>query len=48
MANLLEILMYHRTAVDSSEEYLVELIDYCYRKLLTLTNNAEKSKGMKK
>ena len=37
ITNLLEVLMYHRTAVSSDEDALVELIDYCYRKLLGVT-----------
>jgi hypothetical protein len=35
-ANLLEIMLFHRTACESSEDALVELIDYCYRKLANL------------
>ncbi|EGR28541.1 zinc mynd domain protein 10 [Ichthyophthirius multifiliis] len=42
ICNLLEVVMYHRTAIDSAEEYLVELIDYCYRKLLNLANYQKK------
>lgn len=37
LCNILEIIMYHRTAVESAEDYLHELIDYCYRKLVYLT-----------
>lgn len=37
VCNILEVIMYHRTAVDSAEEFLIELIDYCYRKMLYLT-----------
>lgn len=29
VCNLLEVILYHRTAVDAAEEFLVELIDYC-------------------
>lgn len=38
VANLLEVVMYHRTACESSDDALVELIDYCYRKLVWLSN----------
>jgi len=41
VANLLEIMLYHRTACESSEDGLVELIDYCYRKFLNITNKAD-------
>ncbi|KAL4477620.1 hypothetical protein ABPG74_002770 [Tetrahymena malaccensis] len=37
VCNLLEVIMFHRTAVDSADEFLIELIDYCYRKLVHLT-----------
>ena len=40
--------MYHRTAVSSDEDALVELIDYCYRKLLGVTKlSAEIEKAQK-
>jgi hypothetical protein len=42
--NLLEVMLYHRTACESSEDSIVELIDYCYRKFLFLQHNAEKFK----
>ena len=35
--NILEVILYHRTAVENADNYLIELIDYCYRKLLYLT-----------
>lgn len=37
VCNILEIIMFHRTAVESADDYLIELIDYCYRKLVYLT-----------
>ena len=37
MCNLLEVMLYHRTACVAAEDILVELIDYCYRKFVTLT-----------
>lgn len=40
IVNLMEVMLYHRTACESSEDALVELIDYCYRKFLDLENNA--------
>jgi len=36
LANLLEVLMYHRTSCEEADENLIELIDYCYRKLCWL------------
>jgi len=41
VANLLEIMLYHRTDCESSEDGLVELIDYCYRKFLKITEKAD-------
>ena len=35
ICNLLEVILFHRTAVES-----VELIDYCYRKLVNITARA--------
>lgn len=40
VVNMLEILMFHRDTVDSADNYILELIDYCYRKLVKLSNNA--------
>lgn len=37
IANLLEVMLYHRTAISSNEDALVELIDYCYRKMVRMT-----------
>ena len=31
LCNLLETIVYHRTALDAAGEHLVELMDYCYR-----------------
>ena len=39
--NLIEVMLYHRTATEACEEALVELIDYCYRKFVNLTNKIE-------
>jgi hypothetical protein len=41
ICNLLEVMLYHKTACDSSEDALVEVIDYCYRKFLILNSKAE-------
>ena len=41
VCNLLEVLLYHRTACEGSEDALVELIDYCYRKFINLTNRGD-------
>jgi len=40
VCNLLEVMLYHRTACESSEDGLVELIDYCYRKFVKMTTKA--------
>jgi len=32
------VMLYHRTACESSEDALVELIDYCYRKFVALNS----------
>lgn len=37
ICNLLEVLLFHRTAVENDEDAIVELIDYCYRKLVNIT-----------
>ena len=42
VCNLLEIILYHRTACENSQDSLLELIDYCYRKFVNLTQWAEK------
>lgn len=34
VCNMLEILLYHRTAVDESGEFLVDVVDYAYEKLV--------------
>ena len=41
ICNLLEVLLYHRTACESSEDALVELIDYCYRKFVEVQSSAD-------
>jgi zinc finger MYND domain-containing protein 10 len=41
IVNLLEVMLYHRTACEGSEDALVEIIDYCYRKFVEITNNAD-------
>ena len=40
--NLLEVMLYHRTACNSADDVLVELIDYCYRKFVALTEKCSK------
>ena len=50
VCNLLEVMLYHRTACESSEDGLVELIDYCYRKFVKITgrgNQIEKAQRNK-
>ena len=41
IVNLLEVMLYHRTACESSEDALVELIDYCYRKFVEIEQNSQ-------
>lgn len=41
ICNLLEVMLYHKTACESSEDALVELIDYCSRKFVALNHKAE-------
>jgi branched-subunit amino acid transport protein AzlD len=40
VCNLLEVMMYHRTACESSDDGIVELIDYCYRLFVKMTGKA--------
>lgn len=35
-------MLYHRTACVGAEDILVELIDYCYRKFVNLTEQCSK------
>ena len=41
IVNLMEVMLFHRTACESSEDALVEVIDYCYRKFIELTNKGD-------
>ena len=41
LTNILEVFLYHRTATETCEETLVELIDYCYRKFVAITGQYE-------
>lgn len=47
IVNLLEVLMFHWDSSECNEDYLVELIDYCYRKLVYLVNLHDKRPGDK-
>ena len=40
--NLLEVMLYHRTACMAADDVLVELIDYCYRKFVSLIEKCSK------
>jgi hypothetical protein len=40
--NFLEVLLYHRTACESADDTLVELIDYAYRKFVRMIEQYEK------
>lgn len=33
VCNMLEVMLYHYTAVQESKELLIEIIDYCYKKI---------------
>jgi hypothetical protein len=37
----LEVLLYHRTALEAADDVLVELIDYCYRKFSVTVGKCE-------
>lgn len=30
VCNLLEVILYHRSAIESADEYLIEVINYCH------------------
>ena len=42
--NILEVVMFHRTAIDESGEFLVEIIDYCYKKITKQISKTIKQK----
>ena len=42
LINLLEVLMFHKTSCEEADDALVELIDYCHRKLIWLMNLGER------
>ena len=42
MCNMLEVFLYNRTACESADDVLVELIDYCYRKLARLVAKCDR------
>jgi hypothetical protein len=41
VCNLLEVFLYNRTACESADDVLVELIDYAYRKFARLVNKCD-------
>lgn len=43
LCNFLECVLYNRTACDSADDSLVELIDYSYRQFIWLINTTEKN-----
>jgi len=47
ICNLLEIMLFHKVACEAADDALLELVDYCYRKLIKLQNWAEKEGGYK-
>jgi len=42
LANLIQIILFHSDAIEAAEDLLVELIDYCYRKLVALNGGTMK------
>ena len=36
ICNMLEIMLFHKVACEAADDALLELVDYCYRKLLKL------------
>jgi hypothetical protein len=38
VANLVEVLMFHKDTIEESQDHVIELIDFCYRKLVWLAN----------
>ena len=45
MANFLEVLLFHRSAVEAAGDYLIDLIEYCYGKLLPLASGVAAEGG---
>lgn len=42
LANLMEVILFHRTAIEGLGNYLVDLMEYCYGKLSELINKGNK------
>jgi hypothetical protein len=40
--------MFHRTAIDESGDFLVEIIDYCYKKISRQVSAAMKNRKSKR
>jgi hypothetical protein len=38
IVNLIETVMYHRSAIDAADDYLLELVDYAYRNVYKLVS----------
>ena len=47
ICNILEVLMFHRTAIDESGDFLVEVIDYCYQKVSRQVSQSLKNRKPK-
>jgi len=45
VCNLLEVMLYNRSACESADDVLVELIDYCYRKFSGLVTKCDQLKS---
>lgn len=44
VCNILEVLMFHRTAIDESGDFLIEVIDYCYKKISKQVSSSLKNR----
>lgn len=42
VCNLLQVILFYRTAIESADQSLLELTDYAYRKILKLLENCKK------
>lgn len=46
--NLIETIMFHRTAIDAADDFLLELVDYAYRNVYKLVSGRIKYKDQPK
>ena len=45
LLNLLETIFYHKETIESSDDNLLDLLDYCYRRLTTLVTTQRRSQS---